>query len=174
LADRLDSLVGMFAVGLAPSGATDPYSLRRAALGIVQVLIEKNLTLGLQDIISLAAALLPVPVSEGTLREVNDFIHRRLQAWLLDQGFRRDLADAILAEQVDNPASAYKAITALSMWIQQPEFAQLLRACSRVARLVRKYDESSSYPRSIYKNQLPSNSIRHIYLFSNKSTGKSN
>jgi glycyl-tRNA synthetase len=74
LADKLDSLVGLFAVSLIPTGSADPFALRRAALGIVQVLVEKNLSLSLRESLQAAAEFQPVSVSDETIAQAHDFI----------------------------------------------------------------------------------------------------
>ena len=74
LLDRLDSLVGLFAVGLAPTGSADQYALRRAALGIVQILVDRKLSLDLREAVRLVADAQPVSVSDDTQGEVLDFI----------------------------------------------------------------------------------------------------
>ena len=141
LADRIDSLVGLFAVGLSPSGSSDPYALRRAALGLVEILCEREVSLSLRQAFRKAANLLPVAVSEDALLAVHDFVVQRLRGWLLEQGYRYDLVDAALAERSDNPAQALQAVSSLARWVEQPEFAVLLTAYSRPSRIVREYEE---------------------------------
>jgi len=139
LADRIDSLVGLFAVGLLPTGSADPYGLRRAALGLVQILAEKDISLSLNEAFRAAAALLPVEVPESSLDAVYDFVVQRLRNWLLDLGYRYDLVDAALAERADNPYQALETVRSLSSWVGRPEFAALLTAYSRPSRIVREY-----------------------------------
>jgi glycyl-tRNA synthetase len=139
LADRIDSLVGLFAVGQSPTGSSDPYGLRRAALGLVQILAERGISLSLREALREAAALQRVDVSEDALAAVHDFAVQRLRGWLLDQGYRYDLVDAALAERVDNPYQALKTVQSLSAWTDRPEFATLLTTYSRPSRIVREY-----------------------------------
>lgn len=141
IADRLDSLVGLFAVGLAPTAGADRYGLRRAALGLIQILAERGLPFSIRAGVHEAAALQPVPVSEAHIAEVLAFIQRRLEGWLRDQGFRYDLVDAVLAEQADNPAQAYQTIKVFTAWAERPEFAALLPAYARSVRIVREFKE---------------------------------
>jgi glycyl-tRNA synthetase len=135
LADRLDSLIGLFAVGLGPTGTTDPYGLRRVALSIVQMLAEKGISLSLHSAVEEAAKLAPVPVQEGVVFEVKTFIRRRLHGWLLERDFRPDLVEAVLAEQADNPAQAYTTLKGLTLWARRPEFEKLLEAYTRTTRI---------------------------------------
>jgi glycyl-tRNA synthetase len=141
LADRLDSLSGLFALGLEPTGGADPYGLRRAALGMVQSLIAAQRPFDLRDGLRRAAALLPVPAPAEVPDEALAFIAQRLRGWLIDSGFRYDLVDAVLAERGHDPARAYKTLDTLSAWADTEEFADLLRAYSRPARIVRGYVE---------------------------------
>jgi glycyl-tRNA synthetase len=109
LANRLDSLVGLFAVGLAPSGSADPYQLRRDALGVVQNLIAHEASLSLRALLVEVAACMPFPVPESIVSDVLAFITERVRGWLRDQGYRYDVADAVLAERGDDPYLAYRS-----------------------------------------------------------------
>ena len=139
LADRLDSLVGLFAVGLQPTGSADPYGLRRAALGLVQILAQRRISLSLREAFSAAAGLMPVKVSQDALDALQEFVTQRLRGWLLEQSYRYDLVDAALAERADNPHLALESVRSLSAWVQRPEFTTLLTAYSRPSRIVREY-----------------------------------
>jgi len=141
LANKLDSLVGLFAVGLAPTGSTDPYHLRRDALGVVQSLIARQVDLSLRDVLSKAASLLPLPADDSVIDAVLAFIAGRLQVWLREQGYRYDVVDAVLAEQGDNPFSAYQTVNALQKAVNEKEWADLLTAWARTKRIVRKIEE---------------------------------
>ncbi len=141
LADRLDSLVGLFAVGLAPSGSADPYGLRRAALGLVQNLIARKAPLSLRPLLSAAAEPMPVPVGEEALTAVAAFIAERLRGWLREQGLRHDVVDAVLAERGDDPYTAYRAARQLAAWVERDDWSDLLNAYGRCIRIVRNLDE---------------------------------
>jgi glycyl-tRNA synthetase len=137
LADRLDSLVGLFAVGLAPTGSADPYQLRRGALGLVQILVAQEIPLPLRPLLSEAAALMPVQVPEGALDAVESFVAGRLRGWLRDKGFRYDVVDAVLSERGDDPYSAYRAAAQLAAWVERDDWMDLLNAYGRCIRIVR-------------------------------------
>lgn len=145
LANRLDSLVGLFAVGLAPSGSADPFHLRRDALGLVQILVGHDLPLALRPLLDEAAALLPVPVPETVLTEVLGFVGERLRAWLRDKGWRYDVVDAVLAERAGNPYAAYRAVAQLSAWVARDDWPELLNAYGRCIRIVRDQPEQLEY-----------------------------
>jgi len=137
LANRLDSLVGLFAVGLAPSGSADPYHLRRDALGIVQNLIAHRISLSLRPLLAEAAALMPLPVPAQVLAEVSAFITERLRGWLRDRGFRYDVVEAVLAERGDDPYNAYRTTAQLAVWVERDDWMDLLNAYGRCIRIVR-------------------------------------
>jgi len=137
LADRLDSLAGLFAAGLLPNATKDPFGLRRAALGVVQPLIEHDLSLNLSDAIQAAALLQPVPVSEETRMQVLDFIIGRMRVMLLDSGFRHDVVDAVLTWQGHDPARSRRAIQQLSTWVQRPDWSTILPGYARCVRITR-------------------------------------
>jgi glycyl-tRNA synthetase len=144
LANRLDSLVGLFAVGLAPTGSADPYHLRRDALGGVQNLIAHEIVLPLRPLLAEAAALMPVPVPEEVLDAVSAFAAERLRSWLRDKGFRYDVVDAVLAERGDDPYSAYRTVAQLAIWAKRDDWMELLNAYGRCIRIVR--DQPERYP----------------------------
>jgi glycyl-tRNA synthetase len=141
LADRLDSLAGLFAAGLAPSGTKDPFGLRRAAIGVVQPLIEHEINLDLRAALKSAAALEPVPVTDQGQAQVLEFITGRLRVVLMDMGFKHDVVDAILAVQSDNPAGAARAVRQLTGWVARPDWSTLLPGYARCVRITRDQKE---------------------------------
>jgi glycyl-tRNA synthetase len=145
LADRLDSLVGLFGVGLAPSGSADPYGLRRAALGVVQNLVEHRVALSLHPLLVEAAALMPVRIAEQALDDVAEFIAERLRGWLRDRGFRYDVVDAVLAERGDDPYSAYRTVAQLAVWVERDDWMDLLNAYGRCIRIVRDQEQRFAF-----------------------------
>lgn len=137
LADRLDTLAGLFAAGLAPSGTKDPFAQRRAALGLVQVLMTRGLDFDLREGLATAAAVLPIAASEKNLQDCFDFIVGRLRSQLVDSGYRYDVVDAVLAVQAHNPSGALRAIQRLSAEIARPEWQTTLPAYARCVRITR-------------------------------------
>ncbi|HIQ11384.1 MAG TPA: glycine--tRNA ligase subunit beta [Caldilineales bacterium] len=141
LADRLDSLVGLFAVGLAPKSTADPFGLRRAALALVQTLMASGRDFDIREGLKAAAALQPLPVPDDVLTEVMDFIAKRLYVALRDEGFPHDVVEAVLAEQAWNPARARDAVVALSDAVAQPWWEDAFTAYARAKRIVRNLDQ---------------------------------
>jgi glycyl-tRNA synthetase len=141
LADRLDSLVGLFAIGLAPTGSADPWALRRAALGAVQVLVDQKVSCSLCDALKLAAANQPATVGNATIDEVLAFVAGRLRALLLEQGHRYDAVDAVLAMRADDPYRAATEVAALAHWMQAPDWSDVLANYARCVRITRDLKE---------------------------------
>ncbi|MFZ6026565.1 MAG: glycine--tRNA ligase subunit beta [Chloroflexota bacterium] len=137
LADRLDSLTGLFAAGLAPSGAKDPFGLRRAALGIVQPLIEHGLSVDLGVLLAQAASLQPVPAGAEVQAQVLDFITGRMRVLLIESGNRYDVVEAVLAAQSHDPAHAAQAVKELGEWVTFPNWNTILPAYARCVRITR-------------------------------------
>lgn len=143
LADRFDSLAGLFGVGLAPSGTKDPYAQRRAAIGLVQSLIDWDLDFDVNRGLFMAAAGLAMLAGDESLIACREFITGRLENILLDQGYRYDVVAAVLAEQGSNPARATHAIKELTEWVNRPDWQQILPAYARCVRITR--DQTAIY-----------------------------
>jgi glycyl-tRNA synthetase len=141
IADRLDTLAGLFAAGMAPTGARDPFALRRAALGLVLELIGAQLDLDLRNSLEAAAANLPIPASPENMAACLSFVVERLRNLLLEQGSRFDVVDAVLAAQGYNPASAVRAVKALSVWVARVDWNRILPAYARCVRITRDQAE---------------------------------
>ena len=136
LTDRIDSLVGLFAAGLAPTGTKDPFALRRAAIGVVSPLLEHALDFDLVTAVDQAAALQPIPVSPETKAQVLEFLAGRLSV-ALKETYRYDVVDAVLTAQSDNPAGAKLAVGQLQLWVERTDWDDLLPAYSRCVRIIR-------------------------------------
>ncbi len=151
LANRLDSLAGLFAVGLTPTGSADPYHLRRDALGLVQNLIVHQLPFSVRDGLVAAARLLPVEASspprlgeglgEGWLAAALDFVVERLRGVLRKQSFRYDVVDGVLAARGDDPFRAHQAVEELSRWVVREDWGHILDNYARCLRITRKFEE---------------------------------
>jgi glycyl-tRNA synthetase len=141
LANRLDSLAGLFAVGLAPTGSSDPYGLRRDALGVVQNLLAHELPFSVRAGLKAAAALMPVQVSQESLAAALEFVVERLRGVLRDEGFAYDVVDAVLAARGDDPFRARQAVEQLSRWVARDDWSRILENYARCVRITRDYDE---------------------------------
>jgi len=141
IADRLDSLTGLFAAGLAPTGNKDPFAQRRAALGLVGNLIHWKLDFDLRPTLEAAAENLPIEASPESQAECLNFIIERLRNVLLDQEFRYDIVDAAVTAQGYNPAKAAQAAQELMAWITRDDWGTILPAYSRCVRITRSLEE---------------------------------
>ena len=138
IANRLDSLAGLFAVGLAPSGSADPYHLRRDALGLVHNLIAHHQPFSIQRGLSLAQQGLPVTTDEEIQSQTAAFIRERLRGVLRDEDSAFDTVDAVLSDlRGDDPFRARVAVEQLESWVTRDVWPQLLAAYSRCARILR-------------------------------------
>ncbi len=141
LADRLDSIVGLFSVGLAPTANKDPFALRRAALGLNQILIELNIDFNLKEALQITRQAQSIPVSDETLQDALEFIQGRLHGVLIDKGYRYDAVEAVESVLGNNPAKANSHTALLDSWIQKTDWETILPAYSRCARITRNVDE---------------------------------
>ncbi|PXF47169.1 Glycine--tRNA ligase, chloroplastic/mitochondrial 2 [Gracilariopsis chorda] len=153
VADRLDSLVSLFTVGLMPKSTADPFALRRAALGVVQTLLENDFDLDLSDVVRLAAQVLDsesqVPVSSNTSGVVVDFISKRLEGYLLDvRRFPDDVVKAVLAVPRNSRSSVAAVRLCESLVDQQQNNAEKLSKAeetySRASRLLKSLKDVST------------------------------
>jgi glycyl-tRNA synthetase len=159
LADKLDSLVGLFAVKLIPTGSADPFALRRAALGIVQVLVEKNLSLSLRQLLEAAGEFQPIPVDDETIAQAHDFIVGRMRVLLGDQGWRYDLIEAALAARSDDLSRVKQTVEQLAAWAARPDWNDVLSNFARCVRITREIKT----PYALDINRDPEPSTRALY-----------
>jgi len=137
ITDRLDSLVGLFGAGLAPKSTADPYGLRRAALGVIQILVGKKMNTDLRLLINTVADAQPITISDETKTAVLDFIGGRLRVWLGEGDYAPDVINAVLAEQGHNPYLATIGIAQLSEWTKRDDWANTLDSFARCVRITR-------------------------------------
>ena len=145
IADKLDTIAGIYATGQKPTGTRDPFGLRRAALGLLRISIERQLDLDLQRLIEQALAALPFTAPANSVREVYDYIIERLRAYYVEGGagfaVTPEMFDAVLATR---PASALDfdaRLRALGRFLQLPDAASLAAANKRIANILRKATE---------------------------------
>lgn len=144
LADRLDTLAGIFAIGQKPSGTKDPFGLRRAAIGVLRILVEKKIDLDLRALVVRASALQPVQAGNASV-EVWDFIVERLRAYLLDlRGagagavVTTEMFDAVRASEPVSPLDFDARLRALVTFLGLPDAASLTAANKRIANILKK------------------------------------
>ena len=138
LADKIDTLVGIFAIDQRPTGAKDPFGLRRAALGVLRILLEGRLDLDLFELLEKAAAAQPVRKS-GVVDEVYEFMIDRLRGLLLEQpGTTIEMLDAVFANRPRSPLDAVTRLKALQEFLLLPEAGVLAAINKRIANILKK------------------------------------
>jgi glycyl-tRNA synthetase beta chain len=141
VADKLDTLVGIFGIGMLPTGSKDPYALRRAALGVLRILIEKQLDLDLAEAIEFAIAQFGEQVkAEGLAALVQDFIFDRLRARYEDEGVEVSVYQAVRALSPSAPLDFDQRVQAVQAFRARSEAAALAAANKRVSNLLSKFD----------------------------------
>lgn len=139
LADKIDTLVGIFAIEQRPTGAKDPFGLRRAALGVLRILLEGRLDLDLFELLTAAAAAQPVQRVQA-IDEVYDFIAERLRGLLLERadGTTAEMIDAVIARRPGSPLDIDVRLQALREFLQHPDAAVLTALNKRIANILKK------------------------------------
>ncbi|XP_057492068.1 glycine--tRNA ligase, chloroplastic/mitochondrial 2 isoform X1 [Actinidia eriantha] len=140
IADRLDSLVGLFGAGCQPSSSNDPFGLRRISYGLVQVLVENNRNLDLRHALELAAATQPMKMDAGAIDEVHQFVTRRLEQFLVDKGISPEVVRSILTERANWPCLAAKSAYEMEALSRGDLLPKVVEAYSRPTRIVRGKD----------------------------------
>src|SRR6185369_16519214 len=145
LADRLDTLVGIFGLGLIPTGSKDPFGLRRAAQGIVRIALEGNLALDLEAVAAEAAKLFGDRVKRGAAQILDDlrpFLHDRIRYVLGLRGYAYDEIEAALAVGVTNLPDLAARVDALHRMREEPGFLTVVQAAKRIANIVKDASEN--------------------------------
>ena len=143
LADRLDTLIGIFAIGQAPTGAKDPFALRRAGLGVLRILIEGKLPLDLEVLLAKGAERFPGTVNaKGTLDSVFEFLMERLRGYYMEQHFRPDTFEAVLDCRPTSPLDFDRRLRALSRFRTLPEAESLAAANKRIRNILRQVEDT--------------------------------
>jgi glycyl-tRNA synthetase beta chain len=146
LADKLDTLAGIFAIGQKPSGTKDPFGLRRAAIGVLRILVEKKLGIDLRALVARSCELQPVqnPAASG---ELWDYLVERLRAYFLDEssaagiaGVTTEMFDAVRASSPVSPLDFAARLSALAEFLRLPEAASLTAANKRISNILKKAD----------------------------------
>ena len=141
LADKFDTLTGIFGIGQAPKGSADPFALRRAALGALRIIVEKNLPLDLEDLVTKSAALFGDKLTnQNVVADVVDFMLGRFRAWYQDEGIAVDVIQAVLARRPTRPADFDARVRAVSHFRTLDSAEALAAANKRVSNILAKAD----------------------------------
>ena len=141
LADKFDTLTGIFGIGQAPKGSADPFALRRAALGALRIIVEKNLPLDLEDLVKKSAALFGDKLTnKNVVTDVVDFMLGRFRAWYQDEGIAVDVIQAVLARRPTRPADFDARVRAVSHFRTLDSAEAVAAANKRVSNILAKAD----------------------------------
>ncbi|MGK5025895.1 glycine--tRNA ligase subunit beta [Janthinobacterium sp. RB2R34] len=143
LADKLETLVGIWSIGLAPTGDKDPFALRRHALGVLRMLLEKRLPLSIQGLLGDAAAqFAAIPGFKDPVADVTVFILERLRGILRERGFSPNEIEAVVAQNPDRLDDIVQRLEAVQAFAALPESASLASANKRITNILKKNEEA--------------------------------
>lgn len=144
LADKLETLAGLFAIGQLPTGDKDPFALRRHALGIVRMMMEKDLPLALGELVTEALGLFP-QAQPDTAQQLTDFIYERLAGSLREQGYSAQEVDAVLALRPQRLGDVAKRLAAVRAFAALPEAPALAAANKRIGNILKKAERADAH-----------------------------
>jgi len=143
LADKLETLVGIWAIGLQPTGEKDPFALRRHALGVMRMLVEKRLPLSLSELLADAASVFEGQAAfKDPTTEVKAFMLDRLRGMLRERGFTPNEVEAVLAQNPDRVDDVVQRLEAVQAFAALPESASLAAANKRITNILKKNEEA--------------------------------
>ena len=145
IADKIDTIVGFFAVGMPPTGTADPYALRRQALGVINIILARRYALSLNFLIDESLASLKDVLkkpADDIKKDVLDFFKARLQNQLIAQGYAYDTVDAVLSTDMGDLVPVIEKVQALQAFRQNPEFELISVAFKRVDNILKDFREA--------------------------------
>jgi len=137
LADKLDTLAGIFGIGQKPSGTKDPFALRRAAIGVFRIVLERQIDLDLSEIVGKAVSAQPVK-TQDTSGEVLAYLQERMRSYYLEVGYPAESFEAVLATGTTRALDFDQRMRALAKFRERPEAESLAAANKRIANILRK------------------------------------
>ena len=163
VADKLDTMVGLFGIGQPPTGSKDPFALRRSAIGILRILVEKPLELDLKWLIKASVESFPEDLLlADTGDKVFEFILERFRAWYLDEGISSEEFQSVFALRPSRPLDFHRRIQAVHTFAQMPEAQSLAAANKRVANILSKQD-SAAVPPALSESLLQESAEKALY-----------
>lgn len=145
LADRLDALVGIFGIGQRPTGAKDPFALRRASIGVLNILVKGELNLDLRELLQVAADQHQnLPKADGLVEDVLTYMLDRFRAWGQEEGISAEMYLAVRARPVTKPLDFARRLRAVKAFAQREEAAALAAANKRVSNILSKQEHDGS------------------------------
>ncbi len=162
VADKLDTLLGIFAIGQKPTGEKDPFALRRAAMGVLRILIERGLLLDLRELLAIAAqALQKVVDANAAMDEVFDFMLERLRVYYLNQNVTPDVYDAVVILKPSRPVDFDRRILAVNSFRSLPEAESLAAANKRISNILKKVE--TELPNKVNEKLLQEQAEKDLY-----------
>ncbi len=162
IADKMDSLVGIFGIGQAPKGDEDPFALRRAAIGALRIMVEKQLPLDLLELIEFSKTTFGDKLTQASVSdEVLDFMLGRFRAWYEGEGFGVDVIQAVSARRPTNPADFDRRVKAVAEFRKLDAALALAAANKRVANILAKVTEA--IPESVNSALLSEEAEQALY-----------
>jgi glycyl-tRNA synthetase beta chain len=149
IADKIDSICGIFAIGLKPTGASDPYALRRQGIGIAQILADKNFSISLKGLIGESVAQfadLCQASPEAVAAEVLTFLSNRISRLMVEAGHHKEVVAAVVSVSIDDVPAVWRRVGALTELRQNEDFEPLAAAFKRVGNIIKKADTASLPP----------------------------
>ncbi|ECV8486973.1 glycine--tRNA ligase subunit beta, partial [Salmonella enterica subsp. enterica serovar Enteritidis] len=171
IADKMDTLAGIFGIGQHPKGDKDPFALRRAALGVLRIIVEKNLALDLQTLTEEAVRLYGDKLTNANVvDDVIDFMLGRFRAWYQDEGYTVDTIQAVLARRPTRPADFDARMKAVSHFRTLEEASALAAANKRVSNILAKATEplNDIVHASVLKEAAEIELARHLVVLRDK------
>lgn len=176
IADKIDTICGCFAVGLIPSGTADPYALRRQAVGIINIIIDKKFDLEISMLIEIALERLKGKAdisSDDLKKQISGFFRTRLQYLFQSNGHAVDFVDAVLETSHNRPLDAFQKINALAGFRENKGFELVAGTFKRVANIIRKQDVQTDMDDSLFLEPAEQNLYKH-YMIACRDVQKAN
>ena len=158
LADKLETLVGMFGIGNLPTGDKDPFALRRHALGVIRMLVERDLALNVSTLVQGAVPAFGDKIADSSAALI-DFIFDRLAGALREQGYRTQEVDAVLALRPQRLGEIAKRLAAVRAFATLPEAPALAAANKRIGNILKKTDDVDAHVSEILLQEAAENSL---------------
>ena len=140
ISDKLDSIAGFFAIGIQPTGSQDPYALRRQALGVINIIMDRKLDVSLKELVQLSLENYTNLEfnKEEVVSQMIEFFKERIKNLFRELGIRYDVIDAVLSSYIDDISDMHARALELNNWLQKDELVEMLTAFNRVSTLAQK------------------------------------
>ena len=162
LADKLETLAGLFGIGQSPTGDKDPFALRRHALGVVRIVVEQDLAVSLRDLLRVAFDAFQGKIADAHA-ELESFIFQRLEGYLREQGYSANEIDAVLSQRPMLLHLVPRQLAAVRAFMQMPEAESLAAANKRVANILKKAEQNGSVPGNAEEGKLVETAERGLF-----------